>query len=422
MPARKKLLVVQVAALGAHLAAKQQRLSFRSAASGFPAVTCTAQATFRTAATPAQHGMVSNGLFFRDLRKVLFWEQSSALVSGARIWEKFRENGGRVGMLFWQQSLGEELDLVLSPAPIHKHGGGMIQSCYTKPRDLESRLAREVGRPFNLMHYWGPLASRKSSEWIVAATEAVLRWNEVDLLFSYLPHLDYDLQKYGPDSVQAARALDAMAGYLGALEKSAAAGGYDFLIFGDYAIEPVRREAILPNVRLREARLFRPRTVKAMSYADFFDSSFAVADHQIAHVFTDHTEAAADALRSLPGVAHVADKAAQESLGMAHPRSGELLLIAEPGAWFAYPWWTDRREAPDFATHVDIHNKPGYDPCELFFGWPPLSVSTDTARIRGTHGRRGPGTDIAWRSSIDFTETPATFRDLAMATRDWLDR
>ncbi len=366
--------------------------------------------------------MVSNGLFFRDLRKVLFWEQSAALVSGDRIWKKFRANGGRVGMMFWQQSLGEDLDLVLSPAPIHKHSGGMIQSCYTKPRDLEARLTQEIGRSFNLMHYWGPLASRKSSEWIVAATKAVLRWNEVDLLFSYLPHLDYDLQRYGPESTQAVRALDALIGYLQDLENAAVEAGYDFLVFGDYSIEKVKGGAIFPNVALREAGLFEVREIKSRSYADFFSSnSFCVADHQLAHVFTSDPKRAAEALRGLPGIANILDRDEQSKFGIDHPRSGELVLIAEPGAWFAYPWWTDRGEAPDFATHVDIHNKPGYDPCELFFGWPPLSVSMDTSRVRGTHGRIGAGTDIAWRSSLNFPQAPSTFLELATATREWLD-
>jgi hypothetical protein len=57
----------------------------------------------------------SNGLFFKDLRKVLFWEQSAALVEGPRIWDEFRARGGKVGMMFWQQSMGERVDLAVTP-------------------------------------------------------------------------------------------------------------------------------------------------------------------------------------------------------------------------------------------------------------------------------------------------------------------
>lgn len=160
-----------------------------------------------------------------------------------------------------------------------------------------------------------------------------------------------------------------------------------------------------------------------MLYADLFASpAFAMVDHQIAHVYTRDARAAAaarEALADLPGIESILDRKAQAALGLEHPRGGDLLLIAQPGQWFAYPWWTERHEAPDFATHVDIHNKPGYDPCELFFGWPPMSVSMNTDRIRGSHGR--PGDSVGWTTSIEFLTEPATMLDLAKAAKGWLD-
>jgi predicted AlkP superfamily pyrophosphatase or phosphodiesterase len=423
---QKKLLVIDVAALGWNIASKLGGYFFQKAASVLPAVTCTAQATFRTAAPPQSHGMVSNGLFFPDLRKVLFWEQAAALVKGERIWEKFRKNGGKVGMMFWQQSLGESVDMVLSPAPIHKHGGGMIQDCYCEPRDLYDRLKAKVGRKFNLMNYWGPLASRKSSDWIVDATLAVMAEPDApDLLLTYIPHLDYDLQRHGPDSPKAHKALDVLAGYLQRLQEQATAQGYEWLIFGDYSIEPATKSAVFPNRALREAGLFSTRTIKGMSYADFFSNpAFAVVDHQVAHVYTDgpaSLEKAKAVLQKLDGIASVLDRSQQQAIGVNHPQGGDLLLIAAEGTWFAYPWWTEKTEAPDFASHVDIHNKPGYDPCELFFGWPPPGVSADTDRIHGTHGRGGDTNGIAWVSSIPFDSKPATFLELASATKAWLE-
>ena len=423
---RKKLLVIDIAALGSNVASKLGGFFFQDTVSAFPAVTCTAQAAFRTAAPAQTHGMVSNGLFFPELRKVLFWEQSSALVHGPRIWEKYRADGGKVAMMFWQQSLGESVDMILSPAPIHKHGGGMIQDCYSEPRDLYDRLATKVRKNFNLMHYWGPLASRKSSDWIVAATHALMAEPDAPgLLLTYIPHLDYDLQRHGPDSPKAHKALDVLAGYLGRLQKAAAEHGYEWLIFGDYAIEPATKGAVFPNRALREAGLFATRKIKGMSYADFFSNpAFAVVDHQVAHVYTNGSESlekARTVLQKLDGVASVLDRAQQRALGVDHPQGGDLLLIAEEGTWFAYPWWTEKAEAPDFATHVDIHNKPGYDPCELFFGWPPPGVSLDTTRIHGTHGRGGATNHIAWTSSVTFDRPIATFLDLAAATKSWLD-
>ena len=60
--------------------------------------------------------------------------------------------------------------------------------------------------------------------------------------------------------------------------------------------------------------------------------------------------------------------------------NNQIFLLAKPGSWCEYKWWTDNREAPDFASHVDIHNKPGYDPTELFF--------FGRGVVKGTHGRK----------------------------------
>lgn len=402
-------------------------LAFRSLETVFPAVTCAAQATFRTGAPPAANGMIANGRYFPELKKVLFWEQAASLVQGPRIWDAFRERGGTVGLMFWQQSLGEAADLIVSPKPVHKHSGGMIQDCYTAPHDLYAELVREIGRPFNLMHYWGPLASRKSSEWITAAIGAVLDRQDraPDLLLTYLPHLDYDLQRKGPDSRQADTALRTLGEFLDPLCDKAQGRGYEVLIFGDYAIGPAMGGAVFPNRALRESGWFRVRAVKGMTYPDLFSSpAFAMVDHEIAHVYVsdaDIREQVRTCLEELPGVDNVLDRREQAKRGLDHPNSGDLVLVAGEGYWFAYPWWSDRKEAPDFATHVDIHNKPGFDPCELFFGWPPGSVSLNTERIRGTHGRIGPGRETAWASTCAFDEEPRTLQQLAEQVKKWLD-
>ena len=426
MSDKRKLLIVDVAALGWNLVSHLP--GFHPAQSIFPAVTCPVQASFRTGEPTGTHGLVANGLFFEDLRKVMFWEQSSRLVEGPRIWDGFRERGNTVGLMFWQQSLGESADVVVSPWPVHKHSGGMIQSCHTQPAELEGRINERVGRPFNLMNYWGPLANHKSSDWIVEGICAVMEMPDVapDALFTYIPHLDYDLQRYGPHSKEADRALDVALGYLERLKGKADECGYDWLVFGDYAIETVKHGTVFPNRRLREAGLFGMRDVKGMAYPDFYSGrAFAVSDHGFAHVYcrdAASVTAAREALATLPGVAEIYGKEEQAARGLAHRRSGDLIITAEPGTWFAYPWFTDRKEAPDFAGHVDIHNKPGYDPCELYFGWPPGTVSFNTDKIHGTHGSNRKGMEVAWSSSLKFDKTPVTQLDLAREVRGWMER
>ncbi|MBT3199410.1 MAG: alkaline phosphatase family protein [Phycisphaerales bacterium] len=411
---KTKLLVVQVAALGYELlkrhcdGAEWLGLNFAPIDGGSPGVTCSAQASFRTAADASVHGMVANGLYQRDLGRAMFWEQSAGLVSGERIWKKFRDAGGTVAMLFWQQSMGEDVDILVTPAPIHKHHGGMIQDCYTKPPGLYQHLCTQTGGSFKLRHYWGPLASVKVGNWIADATMAICADSEnaPDLCLTYLPTLDYDLQRYGPDDPRSARAMNILEAQLKKLLDGARKCGYELLVFGDYAITPVSGKAVLPNLALRNAGLLETRDVKGMLYPVLPASrAIAVCDHQVAHVYVSDPgdiELAADTLRAVDGIEAVLGAEEIAAMGLGHANSGELLILAEQGKWLGYQWWTDRKQAPDYASHVDIHNKPGFDPCELFFGWPPISISQDSSRIGGSHGRCGPDCEVAWASSIQL--------------------
>lgn len=422
---RPRTLVVLVAALGWNLIEKHKPrtvLRFRAIAPGPLALTCPAQATLRTALPPSQHGVVASGWFHRDLARPFFWEQSATLVQGPRIWDAARAAGQTVGMAFFQQSLGERLDLVISPKPIHRHHGGIVMDCYTRPEPLYAELCADLGRRFDLFHYWGPLAGTRVGRWISAATLRILaRTGAPDHLLVYLPSLDYDLQRHGPDSPQAAAALAETLAQIEPLVAAAEAQGRAWLVAGDYAIEPVvpGDGAVFPNRLLRAAGLFHTRETARMLYPDFFTSrAFAIVDHQVAHV---HVPAATDLqqVRELfaaePGIGEILDGAVQTERSLYFPqRSGELLLVAAPGRWFAYPWWTEPRQAPDYARQMDIHNKPGFDPCELFFGFPPPHTSQKTAKIRGTHGRSGPGHEIAaaglFPEAADFPALAAAFQ------------
>lgn len=422
--AMHKICVIQVAALGHELVQRHAAqfaplgLTFHPLQPVFPAVTCTAQATLRTGLDTAGHGVIANGVYSRDLRKVDFWNQSAHLLPAGRIWDAFRAGGGRVGTICCQQSLGDAVDLVLSPAPIHRHHGGMIQDCYSQPPGLYADLCRRLGRRFNLFRYWGPTAGLASSRWIAEATVELLRspQNCPELLLTYLPHLDYVLQKRGPaPSPELARAVDELVGELGKVVTAARAAGYGLVVWGDYAITPAT-QVVYPNRQLREAGWLRLRQVRRMTYPDLFASrAVAMVDHQVAHVYVPSPadlEAVRDRLAALPGVAEVLPHAALD-----HPRAGELILVAEAGAWFAYPWWEDDRLAPDYATHVDIHNKIGFDPAELFWGkLLPPGISLDAGKVKGTHGRH----DLPAAAALELptpTNPPATQIELATTLR-----
>ena len=350
-------------------------LKFEPKASVFPAVTCVAQASLRTGLSPAEHGMISNGYWSETLRKPIFWEQSCKLIKGERVWNRESRTSNpetrTTGLFFFQQSLGEDVELIVSPAPIHKHGGGMIMSCYTKPTGMVDVLTKLCGK-FPLWRYWGPLASPKVGRKCISYFEEMTNVRDVDEAYLYLPTLDYAAQKYGPDSSAAKSALKEFRRQLERIADIAMHRGCELKVMGDYEITEVTAEPVLPNVILRREGLFKTRTVGGMSYPDFYQSTaFAMCDHEVCVIVGPEREKAAEIL--------LAAKEFERSPFNLQPSTFNLLL-AKSGAWCGYEWWIDKREAPDFASHVDIHNKPGYDPKELFF--------FNKGIVKGTHGRQ----------------------------------
>ncbi len=424
----RRTLLLQVAGLGYNFLtaslgkAELGGLAVTPLAGMFPALTCPVQATMRTAVPASSHGIVGNGFFSTELWKPLFWEQSSRLMQGPRIWDDLRRRGGTVGQLFIQQSLGPDADVVYSPAPIHKHHGGMILESIALPEALHTRLHKTLG-VFSLQSYWGPLASIRSSRWITAATESVMAHERPNLLYSYIPHLDYALQRYGPESGAAQKACRQLDALIARLLVQSRSQGYDTVIFGDYPITTATG-VVSPNKTLRQRGWLRTRQVKRMAYPYLPGSqAFCVVDHQIAHVHVwdkGALQAVREALQAMEGVDRILDGPAKTEAGIDHPRSGDLVLVAKRGYWFDYRWWDNSQEAPDYATHVDIHNKPGYDPCELFFGWPPMGISQEPSRIRGTHGRLDTDEPVAFASSIDLPGHPGSLPALAHSIKTLL--
>lgn len=366
-----KRLTVIAAGLGwrhleRHRLTEMAGLSFAPAPSVFPAVTCVAQATLRTGLPPAEHGLLANGVWVEDLQKPAFWDQSARLVKGARVW------GRSTGLFFFQQSLGEDVDVIVSPAPIHTHGGGLVPACYTKPAGAAGVLRRRCGT-FPLWRYWGPFASPRVGRACLAWFEAAVDLHDVDTAYLYLPTLDYAAQRSGPDGPAARAALKEFARQLARVVAFAERRGCRLTVSGDYEITAVTRAPVFPNVVLRREGLFCVRSVGGRTYPDFYQSAaFALCDHEIAVVSGPARDRAVAALLATGDYVRPDDQpgAAQ----------GKTVLLAKAGSWCTYPWWTDSREAPDYARHVDIHNKPGFDPTELFF--------FGRGVVKGTHGRK----------------------------------
>ena len=359
-----------------------------------PAVTCTAQSTFLTGTPPSRHGIVGNGWYFRDLGEVLLWRQHNALVEGDKLWDAARRlhPGYTVANICWWYAMGADVDYTVTPRPVYYADGRKEPDCYTRPAALHDELHNHLGT-FPLFQYWGPGAGLASSRWIIDATRHINTTRNPDLTLCYLPHLDYDLQRHGPAdprSHQAAADLDAA---LGPLLDQAAEQGRTVVALSEYGITEARTPVDINRV-LRRAGLLEVHTQDGMEYLDPTTSrAFAVADHQIAHVYVRRPEdvaAVSALLAATPGISHLLDDQGKKDSGLDHPRSGELVAIADPGAWFTYYYWLDDAAAPDFARLVDIHRKPGYDPAELFMDPldPYVKVKAATALARKKLGLR----------------------------------
>ncbi len=360
----------------------------------FPGLTLPGQASLSTGTYPDKHGIVSNGFYYRDRFEISFWDQYHSLVQAQPVWEyiKQKDPSLKTALLFWQNTLHAEADVVVTPKPLHTEQG-MIQWCYSKPQGFYEALALSIGRPFNLMDYWGPLASVKASEWIMEAAIETLRTQRPDLMMTYIPHLDYTCQRYGIDDPRIKNDLEALDGlicqFTTALEELNLFNDSTICIFSEYSLTNVNG-AILVNRILRETGFLSVRTIEGKDYLDTeLSRAFAMVDHQVAHIYVQHkvdVEPVKQILAGTNGIADVLSSDQQKHFNMNHRRSGELVAVSEPDKWFAYYWWSDPKNAPEFASRVDIHRKPGYDPLELFMDPATMTIPLTPELIKGSHG------------------------------------
>jgi predicted AlkP superfamily pyrophosphatase or phosphodiesterase len=386
----------------------------RPLASPLPAVTCTSQATLLTGLAPREHGVVANGWLYRDTGEVRFWQQSNRLIQAEPLYvtAKKRNPAFTCAKLFWWFNQGADVSFSVTPKPYYGSDGNKAFGVTGAPDDLAPKLERELG-PFPFPTFWGPMAGKGCTEWIAKCAASVLRQHRPNLTLVYLPHLDYDPQRHGPAGCDMPRLVRELDDACEPLLDAAKAAGARVWVVSEYGHVQVSRP-VYPNRALRQAGLLQSRDGPFGEALETFTSrAFAVCDHQLAHVYVREAGDVVrvrDLLAALPGVARALAGEERSGLDLHHERSGEVVLLSQPDAWFAYPFWLDDRRAPDYARTVDIHRKPGFDPCELFLDpklWFPKArvvrrliqkklgfrtlfdvVPLDASLVRGSHGLR----------------------------------
>ncbi|OKH23637.1 alkaline phosphatase family protein [Chroogloeocystis siderophila] len=386
-----------------------------------PAVTCSVQASYLTGKYPQDHGIVANGWYFRDECEVKFWRQSNKLVQAQKIWEAARalDPSFTCANLFWWYNMYSSVDISVTPRPMYPADGRKIPDIYTQPAELRFKLQERLGT-FPLFEFWGPKTTIRSTQWIAQAAIALEEMSSPTLTLIYLPHLDYCLQRVGTDISAIAHDLQEIDTVCQELIQFYESHSAKVIVLSEYGITPVSRAVSLNRV-LREHGYLAVREELGRELLDpGASAAFAVADHQIAHIYvSDRTKIAEvqQLIEQVPGVDFVLGEEGKAAYHLNHPRSGELVAVATPDAWFTYYYWFDDQKAPDFARTVDIHRKPGYDPVELFVDptirWQQLKVAKillqkqlgfrtlmdiiplDASLVKGSHGRIPTTTDEA---------------------------
>lgn len=388
-----------------------------------PAVTCTMQATLTTGQPAGEHGIIANGLYthnraelhplldctsFGEFRQqVSFWEQSNELLECPRFWQGM---GKKVAMLFWQNSMGGAADIVITPKPTHAPDGKTLTACWSAPGGLYEELVATLG-PFPLQHYWGPMSGLPASQWILRAAQEVWRKHRPALQLVYLPHMDYNLQRRGPQDPSVIHDLQSLDAAMGPLMEDIRHSGGIPIIVGDYSMTAVNTP-ILPNLAFRQANLLATRPDENGKLLVDFDRSaaFAMVDHQIAHVYCQagRRDEVVRLLRTLGGIERLLVEPAElAEAGLTSGRSGDIIALASANAWFAHDWWLADAEKPAWQFSVDIHRKPGFDPREVFFDPANKRVAQDPYLVKGSHGL----------VSVDPFQWPVLLCDAAIAPR-----
>jgi len=387
--------------------------SYGSFDPSFPAVTCSVQASIFSGTYPSEHGIISNGYYDELFKQISFWEQPANLVKKPRIWDLLKKDNPdfTTGLLFLQNSLYANSNVVLTPKPLHLDQK-MVMWCYSKPENFYEKITESLGN-FDLKSYWGPFSSLKSSDWIINSAKITIQSHLPDLLVTYLPHLDYTSQKYGPDSDEFKKSvdeLDALIGDFILFLNQEFPDTYEIMILSEYNFNKVNN-SVSPNLLLRQHGLLSTRRIEEKDYIDYeFSKAFAMVDHQIAHLYIK--PGYEDQVKSIFNNEHVGsilDNDLQKNFKINHPKSGDLILCSNTNSWFNYYWWDDIKYAPDFTFNVDIHRKPGYDPLELFIDFKSKTISHDISLIKGSHGliskdpMNSPLIGTSFESNIDET-------------------
>lgn len=400
-----------------------------------PAVTCSAQTTYLTGKHPTENGIVGNGWYHRDTSEIRNWHQSNKLVQAENVWDeaKRRDPNFTCSNMFWWFNMYSTVDYSVTPRPLYPSDGRKLPDIHSHPMDFRDRLQKELGQ-FPLFSFWGPNANIESTRWIAEASKKVDQWTDPTLTLIYLPHLDYNLQRVGIDFSKIAKDLRDIDEVCKDLITYYEKQGAEVILLSEYGITTVNNPVHINRIFRKNGYIVVKEELGLETLDEGTCKAFAVADHQIAHVYVNDKKDIPEVkklLEATPGIEKVLDEEGKNAYHIGHERAGELVAVADKDSWFTYYYWLDDAKAPDYARTVAIHAKPGYDPVEGFanpdikflkaklgmkllkkkMGFRTMMdiIPLDATLVKGSHGRIGDDPldhPILVTSHADLLEAP----------------
>src|SRR5262249_43728880 len=240
--------------------------------------------------------------------------------------------------LFWWYNMYSSADWSITPRPMYPADGRKVFDIYTAPFSIRTEIKKELGE-FPFATFWGPAAGTASpqgppeaaSRWIAASAQWVEQKYHPSLNLIYLPHLDYNLQRFGLKHSRIGQDLQAIDRIVGDLIDFFGAQSVQPMLLSEYGITDV-------DTPIHLNRLFRQKgwiTVKDELGREMLDCGaskvFAVADHQVAHIYLNIPaleKEVREFLEQQSGVAQVLGRTQQAKMGLDHPRAGDLIAVA----------------------------------------------------------------------------------------------
>jgi len=380
----------------------------------FPPLTCTAQSTYLTGKLPRDHGAVANGWYDREYDEHRFWKQSNHLVSGEKLWESLRRIDPQFtcAKLFWWYNMHSSADFAITPRPPYPADGRKVFDVHTQPMGMRERVRKDLG-PFPFPSFSGPAADIKSTLWIAQSAKWVEEKHWPSLSLVYLP----------------ASGLRSPAPRLGHARHPARLEGHRRCRRRPhrfYGAAERSGSSCSPNtasptsiVRAPEPRLPREGWISiedelGRESIDLGGSEvFAIADHQVAHVYVQDSTLMHEVralLQATPASARSVAKQEKFFNGLEHSRSGDLIAgAADARSWFTYSTGSTTKKRPTtpaaWTFTASAATIPWSCPSMPAIKFPKLKVGLKLARklfgfrmlmdvipldamlVRGSHGR-----------------------------------